>query len=196
MKAKSASKAAPSATGTIRKLHGKLFTTTRSGSIPAGGWNVRVRCIPAIERPTARAAAHGSGPAILSTISPMIVATIWPPIRARGCAASTAGEPMTRTMDVANGIAMSGMAARVENASMSPIATAPPAEPANIPINAGYSFMQSHLDAAVRRSKTAFSDSRQFELQLVRGFCCTEPDRQRSRKRREDRWAILDRNRA
>jgi hypothetical protein len=37
MNAKSASSTVPTATGTSKKVHGILFTTTRSGSIPAGG---------------------------------------------------------------------------------------------------------------------------------------------------------------
>jgi hypothetical protein len=48
-------------------------------------------------------------------------------------------------MDVANGMAMSGMAARVENASMMPMATAPPAAPASIPIVARYSCIKGNL---------------------------------------------------
>jgi hypothetical protein len=38
-------------------------------------------------------------------------------------------------------MAMSGMAARVENASIMPIATAPPVAPASIPITAWQSFI-------------------------------------------------------
>ena len=42
------------------------------------------------------------------------------------------GEPITSTMEVANGIAISGSAMRTANPSMMPIATAPPTAPASI----------------------------------------------------------------
>ena len=34
--------------------------------------------------------------------------TTWPPISARGCAGSTSGDPITSTIEVANGITASG----------------------------------------------------------------------------------------
>src|SRR5262249_25010016 len=53
-----------------------------------------------------------------------------PPMSGRGCAASISGEPMTSTIEVANGTNMSGKAARSDNSSISAMATAPPAAPA------------------------------------------------------------------
>src|SRR5258708_22939346 len=61
-KANVASSRAPMPTGTIRKLQDMLLTTTTSGSMPAGGRNLPVRCIATIAKPTATAAAHGAGP--------------------------------------------------------------------------------------------------------------------------------------
>jgi hypothetical protein len=40
----------------------------------------------------------------LTMSSPTNVETRWPPIRARGCAASSLGEPSTVTIEVAKGI--------------------------------------------------------------------------------------------
>src|SRR5258708_3931504 len=51
---------------------------------------------------------------------------------ARGCAGAASGEPKTKTIDVAKGIATSGNAVEIEKASMMPMATAPPAAPARI----------------------------------------------------------------
>ena len=55
-----------------------------------------------------------------------------PPISVRGCAGSALGEPRTVTIEVAKGIAISGNAAVMENSSMAPIASAPPAAPAKM----------------------------------------------------------------
>ncbi len=52
---------------------------------------------------------------------------------ARGCAGSALGVPSTITIDVANGIAISGNAVCSEKASMQPMASAPPAAPAITP---------------------------------------------------------------
>ena len=40
---------------------------------------------------------------------PTVVETRWPPIRARGCAGSASGEPITSTIEVAKGMAPSGV---------------------------------------------------------------------------------------
>ena len=61
------------------------------------------------------------------------LATRCPPMSARGCAASISGEPMTSTIEVANGTNISGKAARSDNSSISAMAIAPPAAPAKIP---------------------------------------------------------------
>ena len=55
----------------------------------------------------------------------------WPPTSARGCAGSAFGEPITSTMEVANGIATSGNWAVAEYISIAAMASAPPAEPAS-----------------------------------------------------------------
>src|SRR6516225_10287252 len=137
--ANSARSKAPTPTGMMRKLQDMLLTTTTSGSIPAGGWNIPVTCIATIARPTATAAAHGAGPHILATTRPTRVESKWPPISARGCAGPALGEPNTVTIEVANGIATNGKAVRIENASMRPIAMAPPAAPAKMAKDRGQS---------------------------------------------------------
>jgi hypothetical protein len=58
--------------------------------------------------PTATAAAQACGPVNRSMASPTRVATICPPTRARGCAGSASGDPMTSTIEVANGMTTSG----------------------------------------------------------------------------------------
>src|SRR5262249_17094630 len=129
-KAKAASRHAPTATGARRKLQDMSLSTTTRGSIPAGGGKVLVRCIATIARPTASAAANTPGPVIFTPNSPTTVDTTCPPMSGRGCAASISGEPMTSTIEVANGTNMSGKAARSDNSSISAMATAPPAAPA------------------------------------------------------------------
>ena len=69
---------------------------------------MRVRCIATIDMPTASAAAHGAGPHSLTMSTPTRVETRWPPMSARGWAGSVWGEPRTKTIDVANGMAISG----------------------------------------------------------------------------------------
>ena len=91
-----------------------------------------VSCIATIARPTAIAAAHGAGPQTFTISNPMIVEMRCPPIRARGWAGSALGEPNTVTIEVAKGIAISGKAVLVENASMLAIAMAPPVAPAKM----------------------------------------------------------------
>src|SRR6476661_6300047 len=81
--------------------------------------------------PTASAAAHDAGPKSLTAKRPTTVEIRCPPIKARGCAGAACGEPITRTIDVANGIAISGYEARAEKNSMAPIAIAPPVAPAS-----------------------------------------------------------------
>ena len=88
-----------------------------------------------IARPTANAAAPGAGPHSLTTSRPIRVETKWPPIRARGWAGPVFGDPNTKTIDVANGIATSGNAVVMENASMLAIAIAPPVAPASMARN-------------------------------------------------------------
>ncbi|HEX4826964.1 MAG TPA: hypothetical protein VFV12_01955, partial [Xanthobacteraceae bacterium] len=66
----------------------------------------------------------------MTTNNPTTVATTCPPMSGRGCAASISGEPMTSTIEVANGTNMSGKAARSDNSSISAMATASPAAPA------------------------------------------------------------------
>jgi len=95
---------------------------------------VPVRCIATIAKPTASAAAHGAGPHTLTTSKPTSVEMRCPPISARGCAGSALGEPNTVTIEVAKGIAISGKAVLVENASMLAIAMAPPVAPASTAI--------------------------------------------------------------
>src|SRR5215213_2092161 len=98
-----------------------------------------------IAMPTASAAAHGAGPKSLTAIRPTTVEIRCPPIKARGCAGFACGEPITRTIDVANGIAISGYEARAEKNSMAPIAIAPPAAPASTARSFGRSVMPRGL---------------------------------------------------
>jgi hypothetical protein len=51
---------------------------------------------------------------------------------ARGCAASISGDPMTNTIEVANGMSSKGKAARSDIDSISAMAIAPPAAPATM----------------------------------------------------------------
>src|SRR5262245_54554379 len=80
--------------------------------------------------PTASAAAAVPGPVTFTTNSPTSVATRWPPISARGCAASISGEPITSTIEVANGTNSRGMAVRAAKSSIRAMAIAAPAAPA------------------------------------------------------------------
>jgi hypothetical protein len=50
--------------------------------------------------------------------------------RARGCAGSASGEPITSTIEVANGTNSNGNVVRSANSSIKAIAAAPPATPA------------------------------------------------------------------
>src|SRR5215207_5123135 len=84
-----------------------------------------------IARPTARAATQTPGPNSLAARRPTTVEIRWPPIQARGCAGAAIGEPITSTIEVANGIATSGYSVRVENISIAAIAAVPPAAPAS-----------------------------------------------------------------
>jgi hypothetical protein len=105
------------------------LSTTISGSMPAGGWKVPVACIAAIATPTASAAAQGEGPASLSAMRPTTVQTKCPPTSARGWATSASGEPITATIEVANGTTIRGNAERVDRTSIRAMAAAPPAAP-------------------------------------------------------------------
>ena len=69
---------------------------------------VPVTYIARIDNPTAAAAAQACGPVSFNTAKPTSADNTCPPIRARGCAGSTPGEPITSTMDVANGMTASG----------------------------------------------------------------------------------------
>ena len=80
---------------------------------------VRVRCIATMARPTAQRPPKANGPATCTTIRPTKVEMRWPPISARGCAGSASGEPITSTIEVANGTNISGKAARSDNHSIS-----------------------------------------------------------------------------
>ena len=60
-RANSASARVPIATGATRNVHGVSLSTATMGSMPAGGWNVRVRCIAIIASPTASAAPTARG---------------------------------------------------------------------------------------------------------------------------------------
>jgi hypothetical protein len=64
--------------------------------------------------------------------SPTRVATMCPPIKARGCASSASGDPMTSTMEVTNGMMTSGWCDVRDIHSMVPMAIAAP-RPATAP---------------------------------------------------------------
>src|SRR5690348_3159104 len=68
----------------------------------------------------------------MSATSPTTADRICPPTSARGRAGAASGEPVTRTIEVANGIYSSGNLVCIDNKHMTPIATEPPAAPAAI----------------------------------------------------------------
>ena len=63
-------------------------------------------------RPTATAAAQGWGPASVTITRPTTAESRWPPTNARGCAGFASGEPITITIEVANGMNSSRNAVR------------------------------------------------------------------------------------
>src|SRR5882724_12031241 len=107
-----------------------------------------------IATPTASAATQTPGPKSLAARSPTAVEIRWPPIKARGCAGSAFGEPITSTIEVANGIATSGYSVRVEKISIAAIAAVPPAAPASTAHNLARSIMRRTMQQPDRSGET------------------------------------------
>jgi hypothetical protein len=76
---------------------------------------------------------------------------------ARGCAAATCGEPMTMTIEVANGTSRRGMAVRPARSSISAMAIAAPMAPAMTAIGRGIPRVGSRTAASASRAKSSIA---------------------------------------